>query len=309
MPNRNAVVPVLDAAPNPRFRFRHALGAGKVWAVVVHTHHDLVAREVRSWYTEWPGRAPGPAGSDAGVEVRVRETSFGFLRDGRAAGGRRVVLMLDDPSGVADALASCEEFFGTPSFDVWVDDRQRAATLDPVLVSHGFHPEDNTIVLALTGPLDASEGPAELDVIEVIDDEHLRTWASVKVVAFSNSEDEPPSDAIAKEMEARRAEWPIARYDLANLRREPVAILAHYMASEDQMVFNLATRVPYRHLGIAQALLRGWAERATDAGARSLLINCDEHGQPAALYRRIGFTDEVYWHRRYQPTGRAERRA
>jgi hypothetical protein len=36
------------------------------------------------------------------------------------------------------------------------------------------------------------------------------------------------------------------------------------------------------------------------AGCRSLLINAAEHGQPAALYRRLGFVGEIYWYREYQ---------
>jgi GNAT superfamily N-acetyltransferase len=112
---------------------------------------------------------------------------------------------------------------------------------------------------------------------------------------------------LEEELAARRAEWPISRYEIGSVDApgtadgsEPVAILAHYTASLDQMVFLLTTLVPFRHRGIAQAMLGHWAERATAAGARSLLINCDEHGRPAQLYRQMGFTDPVYWHRRYQ---------
>ena len=66
-------------------------------------------------------------------------------------------------------------------------------------------------------------------------------------------------------------------------------------------MFILGTRTPYRHRGIAQALLARWAAAATTAAAtRSLLINASDGGAPAALYRRLGFTDEVYWYSRYQ---------
>jgi GNAT superfamily N-acetyltransferase len=66
------------------------------------------------------------------------------------------------------------------------------------------------------------------------------------------------------------------------------------------MVFLLATRLPFRHCGIAQGMLAHWSRQAKGADIRSLLINCDDGGQAAALYRRLGFTDEVYWHRRYR---------
>lgn len=66
------------------------------------------------------------------------------------------------------------------------------------------------------------------------------------------------------------------------------------------MVFLLATRAPFRHLGIAQNLLAHWSRHAAGGAPRSLLINCDDGSAAAMLYRHIGFTDEVYWHRRYR---------
>lgn len=70
----------------------------------------------------------------------------------------------------------------------------------------------------------------------------------------------------------------------------------------DQLVFSLATRLPYRHRGIAQALLSGWACAGLQNSGRSLMINADEEGRPAALYRRMGFIDEVYWYQKYELT-------
>ena len=81
------------------------------------------------------------------------------------------MLTLDDPTHVPAALASAADFFGTDRFDVWVDSREWAAVLEPVLVSHRLHASDNTVVLALVGPLRARDGPSELDVSEIVDDE------------------------------------------------------------------------------------------------------------------------------------------
>lgn len=264
-----------------------------------HPQHDLVAQEVRSWYTYWPGQAPGPARSEPDVGVRTRREAFGYLREGPGPAGRRIVLTLDEPVDVPAALDSAARLYGTEAFDVWVDDRGRAAVLEAALAA-GFQAPDNTIVLGLVGPLRAARGPAGLEVREVTDEEALRLWARVRLLGFSDSEEEPPAAKLDEQLAARRAEWPISRYELAILDGEPAAILAHYTGSQDQMVFLLATRVPFRHRGVAQSLLGRWTERVMNEGARSLLINCDEHGRPAALYRRMGFVDEVYWHRRYQ---------
>jgi GNAT superfamily N-acetyltransferase len=266
---------------------------------VRHPHHDAVAQEVRSWYTDWPGRSPGP-GSDPDLGVRTHQEPFGYLREGPGPAGRRLILTVDDSVEASAALDAATAFYRSEAFDVWVDDRGRAKRLDSVLVSAGFEAPDNTVVLALVGPLRAARGPAGLEVREVTNEDDLRAWARVRLMGFADSEAEPTAMAVDERTTALRTEWPISRYEMGILHREPVAVIAHYTASADQMVFNLATRTPFRHRGIAQALLWRWSEQATMRGARSVLINCDEHGLPADLYRRMGFVDEVYWHRRYQ---------
>jgi hypothetical protein len=42
------------------------------------------------------------------------------------------------------------------------------------------------------------------------------------------------------------------------------------------------------------------AEKGLSSGSRSLIINADDLGAPAALYRHMGFVDEVYWYWRYE---------
>lgn len=265
-----------------------------------HPQHELVAAEVRSWYTDWPGRSPGPSGSSPDIGVRTHEAAYGYLRDGPGPAGRRLVLTVDDEVAARDALRSAAEYYGSEQFDVWVDDRDRAMRLEPVLVEAGFHAPDATVVLALVGPLRHVDGPADLQIQEVADEGDLRTWARVKLVGFADGE-EPTPERLEEEVTSRRSERPISRLELGLVGgAEPAAVLAHYTASPDQMVFLLTTLVPFRHRGIAQAMLAHWAQRAATDGARSLLINCDEHGRPAQLYRRMGFTDPVYWHRRYQ---------
>ena len=212
---------------------------------------------------------------------------------------RRAVLTVNAPSSVPDAVAEATEAFGTARFEVWVDDRDRAHRLAGALGDAGFRPVQDTVVLALVGPVRAGAGPEVLQVEDVTDEEGLRTWARVKLRGFANSEDPPDPDQVEQELSARRAEWPVCRYQLAHLGTEPVAMLGSY-TGRDQMVFLLATRATFRGLGIARNLLADWSEDAAGGAPRSLLINCDDGGSPAMLYQRIGFTDEVYWHRRYQ---------
>ena len=252
-----------------------------------HPEHEAVSREVRSWYTA----------STPEIGVSAVATDHGILVRSDAIGVRRLVLTEDTLQSVGAALAAATEFFGTAGFDVWIDDRSRAERLTPELVKAGWEPEQDTVVLAVAGELHAVPGPDELVIEDVVDLEGLRIWETVKIQGFADSEEPPAPQQLEEELSVRQAEWPVCRYQLAMLGGEAVAMLGHY-TGRDQMVFLLATRLPFRHRGIAQAMLGHWIERADATDTRSFLINCDEGGAPAALYRRIGFTDEVYWHRR-----------
>ena len=74
-----------------------------------------------------------------------------------------------------------------------------------------------------------------------------------------------------------------------------VASICAYYDGDDYFVFLLATRVPYRHRGLARKLLQHVLHEGRDA--RSVIINAQEGGRPEALYRSMGFTDVV--HRRW----------
>jgi GNAT superfamily N-acetyltransferase len=255
-----------------------------------HPEHDAVSSTVRSWFT-----ASTPA-----IGLSVVPTSHGFLGRSDRAERRRLVLTVDAAGSVADALASAVSFYETSAFEVWVDDRSRAERLTAALISAGMEPVQDTVVLALVGSVVGDLGPGGLTVEDVIDLVQLQEWARVKVQAFADAEDDPDSQQLQAEVAERQVEWPVCRYQLARLGGEAVAILGHY-TGQDQMVFNLATRRPFRHRGIAGAMLAHWSAQGHRQGVRSHLINCDDGGPADALYRRLGFTDEVYWYRRFRP--------
>ena len=98
------------------------------------------------------------------------------------------------------------------------------------------------------------------------------------------------------------------RFIFAWAGREPAAILGVYDGA-DRHIFLLARRLPFRNWGIARWLLAQAIADARTDGCRSVLINCDPDDTPIQLYRRIGFTDEVYWRQRYElPSEGTERR-
>src|SRR5204863_6768336 len=128
---------------------------------------------------------------------------------------------------VPEALAEATEYFGTSEFDVWVDERGRAARLTSALGLAGFAPIQDTVVLGLLGPVRSKPGPEALRVENVVDDDGLRAWAAVKLRGFGDSEDQPTAAQTQQEMSVRQAEWPVCCYQLAYLGAEPVAMLGH----------------------------------------------------------------------------------
>jgi hypothetical protein len=252
----------------------------------LHPRHDELAEELRGWY-----RASVPS-----MGITVHDTWYGYLSDADGADAPRLLLTVDDADCIDDVLretAALRAGGGT----IWVDDRARAAALEPALVTAGCRLVRSTTCLALVGPVRAELGPSALTV-EVVDDARLATWASVKLRGFADSEDEPSAEAVRRELAVRRAEWAEVELWLASLDGEAVAILGFY-PGDLQLAFNLATRVPVRHRHLARSLLARWAAAATESGCDALVINADDHGRPAALYQRLGFVDEVHWFRRW----------
>jgi hypothetical protein len=253
----------------------------------VHPEHDAVALEVRGWFTT----------SAPEIGYEVSEHWYGYQSDISPAQAR-LILRVDEPAQALAALADASVASGMRALTVWVDDRERAARLDVALRRGGCQRREATTHLALVGPVTGRAGPEHL-VIESIDDAGLEEWATVKLRSFGDTESAPVPDRLAQEVTARRGELALAECQLGLLDGEGVAVLAYYRG-RDQLVFNLATLVPYRHRGIAQAMLTRWVEAGTASDCRSLIINAIEGGRPAGLYRRMGFVDEIYWYQRYE---------
>jgi GNAT superfamily N-acetyltransferase len=257
-------------------------------AAAPHPRHDAIARAVRGWYTE----------AVPEVGIVSSEHWFGSLcltGPDRA----RVVLTIDEPDQVPRALAAARAAAGAErGLLVMVDDHDRAGRLDVALRSGGCQFDEVTTYLALAGLLRAEPGPAGLAIENAETEADLAVWATVRLQSFADSEAAPSAASLADEVASRVAELPLASYQTGRLDGEAVSALAYYPGA-DQLVFILGTRLPYRHAGIAQAMLGHWARAAAADGCRSLIINAHEGGRPAELYRRMGFTDEIYWYRKY----------
>ena len=257
-----------------------------IWRPAAHPEHDAVAREVSGWFT-----ASAPE-----IGYEVSERWYGYQSD-LGPGQARVILRVGEPGQVPAALADAAAG-GAGTLTIWVDDRERAARLDGALRSAGCRAGDATTHLALVGPMTGRADPGRL-VVQSVDEAGLAEWATVKLQSFGDTESAPSPERLAEEVTLRRDELELAECQLGLLGGERVAVLAYYRG-HDQLVFNLGTRVPFRHRGIAQAMLAHWVDAGMADGCRSLIINATDGEAPAALYRRIGFTDEVYWYRKYE---------
>ena len=199
---------------------------------------------------------------------------------------------------MAPALRDARNAHPDQEITIWVDDRRRFHTLDSVLRRAGCRTVKATTHLALVGPMRAVRGPVGLQFDDVAHT-NLHEWAETKIRCFENSDVAPDAQRLAREISVRDSELALATLKLVRLDGEPVGVLGYY-AGFDQLLFNVGTRVGFRHRGIAQSMLAYWVDEGTANSSRSLMINADDPGQPAALYRHLGFRDEIYWYQSYQ---------
>jgi GNAT superfamily N-acetyltransferase len=256
-----------------------------------HPAHDELVVEVARWYRE-----PTP---DMGYDLV--ESRFGWFNRPTSTGRGRGTVRPGVGAGDVDALvAEAQDAIALDSLELVCDDRPTAAELGPALAARGFEPGTATVFLAYVGDPDHfdSSGPDGLAIDSVSrEGEELTVWGTVKLQAFADSEEPPAPEALERELAVRRAEMAgQARALLARLGGEVPAICGFY-EGVDRYVFLLGTRLRFRRRGIARALLSHVVHGAAALGCRSVVINADESGRPAALYQRLGFTDEVHWRR------------
>ena len=256
-----------------------------------HQAHDELVAEVARWYRE-----PTPEMGYDLVEGRC-----GWFNRPTSTGRGRGTVRPGLGAGEVDALvAEAQELIAVESMELMCDDRATAAELGPALEARGFDAGTATVFLAYVGRSEEfdGDGPDGLAIGDVSPDgDELKVWATVKLQAFADSEDPPAPEAVAGELAVRRAEMAgQARALVARLEGEVVATCGFYEGA-DRFVFVLGTRLPFRHRRIGHALAAHVVDGAAALGCRSVVINGDEGGRPAALYQRWGFTDEVGWQR------------
>jgi GNAT superfamily N-acetyltransferase len=257
-----------------------------------HPQHDAIAATLRAWYT-----TSAPA-----MGVRVERRPFGhYMRYRYAPDAGEVTLRDAGPEDVPALLADVRAYYSDVPVGIYLDDRQADATFGPALVQAGC-----TKGTAVTHLVHVGAAPAVRSVpgvvLEPLTEATLTEFAVTKLQGFASSAAAPDPQRLAAEVAMRRAELADdGRFSLARTGGEPAAILGIW-DGDDRLVFLLATRVPFRHRGIARWLLSHAIAAAYAGRCRSILIRSDPADTPIQLYRRLGFTDEVYWRQRYEPT-------
>jgi hypothetical protein len=257
---------------------------------VRHPEHDRLSEEVRSWY-----RTSTP---DLGYHVTQRR--FGsYRRHAEDPDSGLIIVDAMTPDEVPEFLADATSYFDQRAVNIWTDDRKPDATLGPALIAAGVSADKANIHLAHVGPRPGRFQQRDITV-ERVTAGTLMDYVQAKLKGFANSEDAPPVEEVEKELAVRQSELAsVGRFLIARVNDEPAAILGYYDGI-DRLIFNLATRTPFRMRGIARHLLCQVVTDSHDQGCHSVVINTDPDDTPVQWYRRLGFTDEVYWRRSYR---------
>jgi len=255
-----------------------------------HPEHDRLCEEVGSWYrTSLP---------ELGYHVERRRFGF-YRRHAENPDSGLIIVAALEPDEVPEFLADARSYFDNRAVNIWLDDKDLDATLGPALVAAGASKDKENTHLAHVGPR-----PERFQLpgitVEHVTAAALMDYVLVKLKGFANSEDAPPIEDVDQELAVRGSELVrTGRFLIARVGDEPAAILGYYDGS-DRLIFNLATRTPFRMRGVARHLLCQVVADSYEQGCRSVVINTDPSDTPIQWYSRLGFTDEVYWRRNYR---------
>jgi ribosomal protein S18 acetylase RimI-like enzyme len=259
---------------------------------MIHPQHDDVAAAIRAAYSE-----PYP---DMGWMTERRRFGI-YRRNVKAATYPSVLVRGVTPAELPTFLADVRAYYGAgprPARIV-IEERALDATLGPALEAAGLPLDERSAFLAHVGDVADAGEVAGLSV-EAVADAGLTEYEDARCRGFANSDEPTPPEELAWRIDLRRAEAEGgAHYWLARVGGEAAGCMSWYKG-EDRMVFSLATRVPFRRRGIASHLLCRLLADAQEAGTRAVIISADEADHPIEIYRRLGFTDEVYWRATYE---------
>jgi ribosomal protein S18 acetylase RimI-like enzyme len=254
---------------------RHAL-SGR------HPQHAYIEEVVRKWFF-----APmHPSGNTA--EVRGWGT---YWRHAQVHLSHLAV------TGIDAFLADLQDYFQDAETPVriYLNDRKLDTVLGPVLCAAGCRREGQEVFLVHVGAVPGGERVMGLHV-QPVETQNLSQLVEAQLRAYANAEEPPDLARYEAELSRRYTELGAGGGLLATMDEEPAAMLWWQEAPRDIWINALGVRVPFRHRGVAQYLLRQSLAMAYGRGFRSVVLNAaTDNADALRLCHRMGFGDEVYW--------------
>ncbi|MCD6404207.1 MAG: GNAT family N-acetyltransferase [Planctomycetes bacterium] len=253
---------------------------------------DAATSAVRSWYSR--------SFPEMGYLTEPRRFGL-YSRNIRAHSSRtnRVTVKGISLDEVEEFFADLRRWYDESPVRIWVDDRKTDEAIGSAFVKAGCVCQGAEVFLAHVGDV-----PVFCDVsgltIEAVTAENLTDFASTKLKAFGDTESDPSPDLLESEIAIRGTELEgKGRFLIGRLEGEPAGVIVWFDIDSDRFISQVATRVPFRRRGVAKGLLSRVIRDAYERGCRSLVISTDPADTPIHIYRRLGFTDELYWRMGY----------
>lgn len=253
-----------------------------------HPQHNEIAEEAKSWF-----RTPGH-------KFAVQERRYGFYsRVIDAPEHDSVSVEALTAAEVPDFLEDLRTYYNGQAIKFFIDRREIETAVQERLVSAGCRRTNEWTYLAHVGQAPEANPISDL-TIEAVTSKNVLAYQRTKLKGFANSEAEPDAEAIESGLKLRRIEMEgSGRFLIARVGIEAASIIGWHEGAH-RLIFHLTTRVPFRGRGVAKHLLSHVIKDTYDQGLRSVLIYTDPEDTPMQLYKRLGFSDEVYWRARYQ---------
>jgi len=260
-----------------------------------HPDHDRLILELPKWYQR--------SSSEMGYETEERK--FGFYSKNTKTDHHktsRVSIKRLSSAQIAEFISDIKQYYGAASVQIYIDNHGIDSEIGEALESGGCIKGKADVYLAHVGPI-PEVTPLPGLVTEKVDLKTISEYSRTKLMGFSGSEMEPDNTVLESEISLRQAELEgIGRFLLARINSEGAGIIGYYI-QRDYLIFQLATRIPFRRRGIAKRLVTSVLNDAYKHGDGAVIINADPTDTPVEIYHQLGFTDEVYWRQgyKYQP--------